>query len=258
MASRTSLQPPRTIVFITGASQGIGQQIARTLSTPSVHPGYHVIVGALVESEGEAAVSRLLEEDSSRSLSVIPIDVTSDASISAAAGKVAADFGRLDVLINNAGILLDGLEQTVTNRPQFERTFQVNLFGAAAVTEAFLPLLAEAETASQGPPRIVFVTSRVASLAVKSDPTDRSAARHFPMYRCSKAALNMLMLHFASLNPGWKVNGHDPGLTNTPLAQGQAGAGSVQDAAVNAVRLATLGGGGETGTYSNAFGIIPW
>ena len=105
MASTTDSEPPRTIVFITGASQGIGQQIARTLSTPSAHPGYHVIIGALVASEGEAAVSRLLEEDSSRSLSFIPIDVMSDASIDAAAEKVAANFGRLDVLINNVSII---------------------------------------------------------------------------------------------------------------------------------------------------------
>jgi NAD(P)-dependent dehydrogenase (short-subunit alcohol dehydrogenase family) len=280
----------QTIVFITGASQGIGKAIARILSTPSLHPGYHVILGALVPKEGDEAVADLLKEDNSRSLSTVAIDVISDASIAEAAETIASRIGRLDVLINNAGVLLDGLDQVTTNRPDFEKTvstsspvqsiltrqclslivvpiqFQVNLFGAASVTESFIPLLkrsqntTKSQESSRGPPRIIFTTSRIASLAAKADPNDRSAARYFPMYRCSKAALNMLMLHYASLykEAGWKVNGHDPGLTNTPLAQGQKGAGTVEDAAVNAVRLATLGFEGETGTFTNRHGTIPW
>jgi NAD(P)-dependent dehydrogenase (short-subunit alcohol dehydrogenase family) len=246
-----------TIVFITGANSGIGYEVARNLSTPSLHANYHVIIGALDGKDGEDAVSRLECEDASRSVSSVQIDVTSDASIAECAQKIDSTHGRIDVLINNAGVLLDGLDTTGVSRSLLEKTFQVNVFGAAAVTETFEALLQKSTSSA---PRIVFMSSRLASLSVKSDVTDRSAARHFPAYRSSKVALNMLMLHFANIyrDRGWKVNASDPGLTATSLAGNQKNMGSIEDGARNCLKLATLGVDGKTGSFSNKEGTVPW
>lgn len=216
-----------TIVFITGAERGIGFEVARKLSTPSLYEGYHVIIGSLRGEDGLVAVARLVEENASRSVSCVQIDVTSDESVDAAVANIRQDFGRLDVLINNAGVLLDGLDTTAIPRHLLEKTFSVNVFGAAAVTEAMVPLLRNSASPS---PRIVFMSSRMGSLSVKTDATDRSAMRHFPMYRSSKSALNMLMLHYSSLfrERGWKVNSCDPGLTATGLAGNQKNMGTVE------------------------------
>lgn len=251
------VSPETTIVFITGASTGLGLQISRILSKPSLHKDYHIIIGSLTTTGGEDAVAQLLADDPTRSLSTVTIDVTSDESIATAYKTIEHAYGRIDVLFNNAGVLLDGLDTPTASRALFERTFQVNLFGAAAVTDAFVPLL---ENSTSLNPRIVFMTSRLGSLATKADSSDRSAARFFPAYRSSKCALNMLMLHYAGVfaSRGWKVNGCDPGLTATALAGDQKNMGSVEDGAMNACRLATLGAEGETGTFSNKEGLIKW
>jgi NAD(P)-dependent dehydrogenase (short-subunit alcohol dehydrogenase family) len=248
-----------TVVFITGATQGLGLQIARVLSTPSLHPGYHVIIGALTATEGAKAVAFLLSEEPTRNLSTVEMDVTSDSSIDSAVKTITAKHGHIDVLINNAGVLLDDLTSPTTSRTLFERTFQVNVFGAASVTEAFAPLI---EKSTSPCPRIVYMTSRLASLAVNSDASDRSNARYFAAYRSSKCALNMLMLHYSKLfrERGWKVNGCCPGLSKTSMTslQDDSIKGSVEDGAINAVRLAALGIDGETGTFTSKDGPIDW
>ena len=246
------------VVLITGASQGIGLELARQISNPSLHPDYHVIIGALNPDEGAAAVAALLSGDPSRSLSTVTVDVTSDSSISAAVTTIDEQFGRLDVLFNNAGVCLDGLTSTKTTRTGFEQTFAVNTFGAAAMTEAFSPLLLKSTSPC---PRIVYMTSRLGSLAVRSNFSDVAKDRPFPMYRASKAALNMVMLHYADVyaERGWKVNGCDPGLTNTNLGKHTPGrAHSAEVGAINAIRLATLGVDGPTGTFTNKDGVLHW
>ncbi|KAF3008005.1 hypothetical protein E8E14_000254 [Neopestalotiopsis sp. 37M] len=257
LGTRTRGRAADTIVFITGADRGIGYEVARSLSSPSKHDGYHVIIGSLTDELGADAVARLLAEDTSRSLSSQTIDVTSDESVQRAVEGIERDYGRLDVLVNNAGVLLDGLDTTEIPRHLLEKTFSVNVFGAAAVTEAAIPLL---ENSTSPSPRVVFMSSRMGSLSVKTDSSDRSAMRHFPIYRSSKCALNMIMLHYASLfrERGWKVNSCDPGLTATALAGNQKNLGTVEDGAKNCIRLATLDSNGETGTFTNKEGAIPW
>ncbi|RDW78025.1 hypothetical protein BP5796_05877 [Coleophoma crateriformis] len=255
----SQLSSDTTIVFITGASEGIGLQVARTLSTPSLHPSYHVIIGSLTTEAGENAVTLLLKEDPTRSLSTVQIDVTSDASIQEAAAWLLSNFGRVDILINNAGVLLDGLNQSTTSRSLFQRTFEVNLFGAAAVTESLTPLLAASTKAH---PKIIFMTSRLGSLAAKASPDDPAAARFFPHYRSSKCALNMVMLHYASVfgEKGWAVYGCDPGITNTDLTreQNDVRKQSVEDGAREVIRLATEGSFEESGRFANTGGVISW
>jgi len=255
----SSVSPDSTIVLVTGASQGIGLQLVRVLSTPATHPGYHVIIGSLTESEGLDAVSKLLKEDSSRSLSQVTIDVTSDQSIASAVGFVTDAFGRIDVLVNNAGVLLDDISSPFTSREIFEKTYSVNVFGPVAVTDAFTPLLSKSTSPN---PRIVFMSSRLGSLHTNAKPKDRSGGKWFPAYRSSKCALNMLMLHYSRLfrERGWLVNASDPGLSKTQMTANQDDSikGTVEQGARNAIRLATLGVGAETGTFTNNDGVVEW
>lgn len=125
----------------------------------------------------------------------------------------------------------------------------VNTFGATLTTEAFIPLLKASPA-----PRIVFVSSSIGSLALHPDyPVG------LPIYRSSKAALNMIMLHYAFKykDAGWKINAACPGFCATNL-NNYGGKDTPENGAVNAVRLATLGDDGETGTFSNKEGIVAW
>lgn len=263
MSSQT-ISKSTTVVFITGGNQGIGLEIATVLSDLE---DYHIIIGSRSPENGTAAVKGLIDEKSSRSVSAVTIDVTSDASIAAAADTISEQYGRVDVLINNAGILIEDPVTPVVSRQLFERTYAVNVFGAAACTEAFIPLL---EKSTALPPRLIFISSRMGSLTTRADPASHS---NFPIYRSSKSALNMIMLHYATkYGPkGWKVNSCAPGFTKTAFGGfvkgGKDGdatgtylekAGSVQDACKEAVKFATAGVDGVNGTYSSKEGVLPW
>ncbi|KAJ6526010.1 hypothetical protein B0H19DRAFT_1197647 [Mycena capillaripes] len=237
------------IVLITGANKGIGFAIARQLAAE--HEGYHILMGSRDPERGAKAAATLQSEG--LSVEALTLDVTDDVSIAAAVGVVAAKFGRLDVLINNAGVALD-MDTDMPTRETFQQTFEVNLFGAAAVTEAIVPLLERSSAA-----RIVFVTSDLGSLAFRADPQGRDHHVRWPAYRCSKAALNMLALGYAHRfrEKGWKVNMDNPGFTPTDMTGGR-GTQTLEDGARNSVRLATLGEDGENGTYSEKDGPLPW
>jgi NAD(P)-dependent dehydrogenase (short-subunit alcohol dehydrogenase family) len=236
----------QTIVLITGANQGIGLASARALSSL---PTYHVLLGSRDPQKGQAAASPLQADG--LSVSPITIDLDSDASIQTAVEEVKSKYGRLDVLINNAAVCP---YEDVPERKTFRETFETNVFGTAAVTEAFVPLLEKAEV-----PRVVFVSSSLGSLEQRNDPNDQFSQAICPVYRCSKAALNMLAstYHVRFNAQGWKVNIGCPGFTQTKMNNGR-GNHSAEDGAVNIVRLATLGRDGESGTFSNKEGVLPW
>ena len=263
MASR-NLPAATAVVLITGGNQGIGLEIGTALSNLK---DYHIILGSRNAENGKAAVNNLLEEDSSRSISAVTIDVSSDTSIVSAANTISEQFGRIDVLINNAGILIENPVTPFVSRELFEKTFAVNVFGAAACTEAFVPLL---ENSTALPPRLIFISSRMGSLTTRADPASHS---NFPIYRSSKSALNMIMLHYATKfgAKGWKVNSCAPGFTKTSFGgfvkggkDGNAtgtyleNAGTVEDASIEAVKFATAGVDGVSGTYSSKEGSLPW
>ena len=235
-----------TIVLITGANKGIGFEIAKKLAREQ--PSYHVLLGSRDAERGVASAAKLQAENIS--VEAITIDVTSDASISAAASTVAAKFGRLDVLINNAGIAIEEKHKPGQDslRDIMFETYNVNVFGAMQIFETFEPLLEKSEN-----PRVVFISSDLGSFG------KQGAMGNYPVYRSSKSALNMLVMTYAHnyREKGWKINACCPGFVATDLNHFR-GIGKVESAAINTVRLATLDKDGETGTYTNKEGPLPW
>lgn len=248
--------PDKPVALVSGANKGIGFQIAKDLAAH----GFTVLVGSRSLERGEVAAKSVGPD-----ARAIQLDVTNQGSITAAAERIANEFGRLDVLVNNAGIAHAGkpgrsLEEIVKSGRvsaasvnEVRAVFETNVFGVIAVTQAMLPLLRKAPAA-----RIVNVSSGSGSLTRNSDP--KSAQRSIiGMYSASKTALNAVTLGFASdLEPtGIKVNAACPGFTATDM-NNYEGTRTVQQGAREAVRLALLDADGPTGTYSSDEGPMPW
>jgi NAD(P)-dependent dehydrogenase (short-subunit alcohol dehydrogenase family) len=247
----------KSVALITGANRGIGHQIAKDLAAQ----GYQVLIGTRDLKKGEAAAQEIGPE-----AQAIQLDVTDQAVISAAAERIDREFGRLDVLVNNAGIAHTGKAGTplrdvvAAGRPsvasidEMRRVWDTNVFGVVAVTKSMLPLLRKAEAA-----RVVNISSSSGSLASNADPAFAYRHVYGLTYSPSKAALNAVTLAFAiELEPeGIKVNAVCPGFTSTEF-NNYEGTGTVEQGARRAVELVLLGADGPTGTFSNAHGIIPW
>ncbi|KZL79724.1 short chain dehydrogenase [Colletotrichum incanum] len=246
--SNQSAEP--TIALVTGANQGIGYEIAKRLATE--HPDYHVYM----TGRRRDAIEKASAELQSAGLNVEPmvLDITSDESIASAVGEIEAKFGRLDVLINNAAILVGKPENSI--RQRFATVYNTNVFGSVAVTDAFMPLLHNSTKTR----RVVFVSSGLGSLTIRTDPNSGIPLKDLMEYGSSKAALNHAAMTFASRfrdDNSWKFNICCPGYCATNMndyeGPDEASLGSVQ-----AVRLATLGPEGVTASFSNRHGPLPW
>lgn len=243
----------KALVLITGANQGIGFATAHQLASSNK---FHVLIGARTSSKAEAAVQQLQSDAVDKSaLTPITIDVTDDASIAAAAGIVSEQFGHLDILINNAGI---GQVPDAPVREQYRQIFDVNVFGVAAIIEAFLPLLQASKYTDR---RIVNVTSGLGqiSMAGKKDYAFNARAWFAPDYRSSKAALNMITAAFSVKLADEKIAviAAAPGFCRTNFTGGQ-GKKDASDGASVIVRAATEGNPEElSGTFiaDEGFGL---
>jgi NAD(P)-dependent dehydrogenase (short-subunit alcohol dehydrogenase family) len=247
------------VALVTGANQGIGLQIAKEL----VANGFTVLVGSRNLERGEAAATEIGPD-----AWALQLDVTDRASITAAAERIRKEFGRLDVLVQNAAISntskLPGqsiAEYSKTTRPsnvclnEMRAVWETNVFGVLAVYQAMLPLLRQAPAA-----RIVNVSSGAGSLTMNSDPAFAHRSVFGPVYPASKTALNAITLAMAiELEPeGIKVNAVSPGFTKTNL-NNYAGTETVEEGAREAVRVALQGPDGPTGTFTHAkLGTLPW
>ena len=238
-----------TIAFVTGANKGIGREISRELAAK----GILVLMGARDRERGEKAVADV----SGQGLPVefVQIDVTSDASVERAAAEVQRRHSRLDVLVNNAGIALDWCPASELTVELFQKTFETNVFGVFRVTKAMLPLLKKSKHG-----RIVNVSSGLGSLTRNAAPDGSLAMRNMLLaYSASKAALNMITIHFANelKSAGIKVNSANPGFTATDMNQ-HRGTKTVEQGAATPVRLATLPDDGPTAGVFSDDGAEPW
>jgi NAD(P)-dependent dehydrogenase (short-subunit alcohol dehydrogenase family) len=230
-----------TTTLITGANKGLGRETARRL----IAEGHNVWLAARDPELGRPAA----EELGGR---FVQLDVTDDASVNAAADRVEAESGGLDVLINNAAIV--GPRKTVgqTTASDVRSVFETNVFGIVRVTHAFLPLLERSEH-----PVIVNVSSGLGSVTVSSDPTRLEASIVSIGYPVTKAAVNMLTSQCAKAFPGIRINAVDPGYTATDL-NGHSGTQTVEEGAEIIVAMALIDGFGPTGTFVSRAGTVPW
>jgi NAD(P)-dependent dehydrogenase (short-subunit alcohol dehydrogenase family) len=245
-----------TIAFITGANKGIGYATAAALG----RAGLRVVIGARDRAKGEAAAAALREQGADAV--ALEIDVADDASVRAAAEALRGEHGRVDVLINNAGVLPEAAAAHRVTGPMdvaiFRETFATNLFGVVATTQAFLPLLLAAPSG-----RIVNVSSTVGSLADQSDPASPYHGLVVPAYQASKAALNSITIGLSKslTDSKVKVNAVCPGWVQTDLGGPQnkaAAPTSPEDAARVVVGLALIADDGPTGGFFDAQGPVRW
>ncbi len=238
------------IALITGGNKGLGLETARQLGKE----GITVVLGCRDAGRGALAAKELAKEGIAAT--AIALEVTDAASIQAAAAHIDKAHGRLDILINNAGIL-DYAAETgpeTTTIATFRRVFETNLFGVIAVTQAFLPLL-KRSTAG----RIVNLSSVLGSVSEHSDPNSGIFQARYSAYDTSKAAVNLYTVELALALKGTaiKVNAAHPGWVKTELG-GDGAPLPVTVGARTAVALALIGAEGPTGGYFHQGVHLRW
>ncbi len=234
------------VALVSGANKGIGLEIARQLA----QAGLRVVIGARDEGRARAAVDDLASQG--LVAQSVRLDLDDEESIMGAAATIAAEHGRLDVLVNNAGIFdfADGPPSTAS-LAAVRRVIDTNFLGALAVTQAMLPLLRAAPTG-----RIVNLSSSLGSLAGNGDPTSSYYSQRFIGYNASKAALNMLtvQLHEELRDTPVVVNSVSPGFVKTDLTG--YGTMTPEEGAKLPVHYAL--GGEESGRFVEPGGETPW
>jgi NAD(P)-dependent dehydrogenase (short-subunit alcohol dehydrogenase family) len=238
----------QTIALVTGANKGIGYQIAAGLGAL----GWSVGIGARDQERREAAVEKL--RAGGADAFGVPLDVTDDASVAAAAQQIEERAGRLDVLVNNAGVTGGMPQQPTTVSLEAVRTaVETNVIGVIRVTNALLPLLRRSAA-----PRIVNMSSSVGSLARQTGPGDETGPLS-NAYSPSKTFLNAVTIQYAKELRGTNIliNAACPGFTATDL-NGFRGHRTPEQGAAIAIHLATLPDDGPTGGFFEDAGVIPW
>ena len=245
----TAPRNAQKIALVTGSNKGIGYEIARGLA----RNGMTVILGCRDLSRAEAAAGRLAAEG----LTAVPLllDVTRLDTISPAASHIEVRYGKLDVLVNNAGTASEWQSKpSQVDLAVVKRTYDTNVFGPIAVIQAMLPLLLRSESG-----RIVNVSSSLGSLCRTGDPASPLSQFLALGYNSSKTALNAVTVQFANELQGTKVkvNAVCPGYVATDL-NGHSGPRTPEQGARIAIEMAIIPEDGPNGGYFNEEGRIPW
>lgn len=242
----------QTSVLITGGNKGLGFEAARRLG----EQGWTVFLGSRDEGRGQAAVEKL--SAGGAHVVLIPLDVTSDASVAEAVRRLREHTDRLDVLINNAGTPGRILPPAEAAADEIHSVYDTNVYGPIRVTHAFLPLLRAASH-----PRVVMVSSAGGSFAVVTDPEQPVSKMPELAYSSSKAALNMITVRYAQALPEIKFNVATPGeVTNHKFAatdmNNNTGQLTVTEGTDSIVKLALLDADGPTGIFIDRLGPVAW
>jgi NAD(P)-dependent dehydrogenase (short-subunit alcohol dehydrogenase family) len=240
------------VALITGANRGIGLETARQLG----HKGVSVVVGARTLAVAQKTASSLQAEG----IDAFPVqlDTTKAADRRDAAKAVADKYGKLDILINNAGVgPQEGvfkLKTIETTEDELQTVFGTNVFATVAVTREFLPLLRKSPAG-----RIVNLSSILGSLTLHAEPNSPIAAMKLFAYDASKAALNAFTIHLASelQDTNIKVNSAHPGWVKTEMGTDSATM-EVEDGAKTSVELALIGADGPNGRFIHMGSELPW
>jgi NAD(P)-dependent dehydrogenase (short-subunit alcohol dehydrogenase family) len=240
----------KKIALITGANKGIGLETARQLAKQ----GITVLAGARDEAKASQAATELRKEG--LDVHGIVIDVNEEGSIRETAARIERDYGHLDILVNNAGVMLDDQKKKPSEQSLelWRKTFETNLFGLVATTQALLPLLRKSAAG-----RIVNLSSILGSNTLHATPGSPIYDSKLPAYDVSKSAVNAWTVHLAweLKDTPIKVNAAHPGWVKTEMG-GEGANMEIEDGAKTSVALATLGPDGPNGGYLHMGETLPW
>jgi NAD(P)-dependent dehydrogenase (short-subunit alcohol dehydrogenase family) len=240
----------KKIALITGANKGIGLETARQLGQQDIT----VLVGARDEAKSNQAAEELRK--AGLDVHGIVIDVNNADSIQKAAARIERDYGRLDILVNNAGVMIDDQKKKPSEQSLdvWRTTFETNLFGLIATTQALLPLLRKSAGG-----RIVNLSSILGSISLHATPGSPIYDMKLPAYNVSKSAVNAytVQLAYELKDTTIKVNAAHPGWVKTDMG-GEGATMDIPDGAKTSVALATIGADGPNGAYMHMGETLPW
>ena len=246
----------KVVVLVSGGNTGIGYEIVKKLSleNPDTH---HILMGTRSLEKGQLALKAL---GSPANTTLVQLDITQDPSIDKAFETIKSTYGRLDVLVNNAGtagrdlgvnVGIGELPEGVSLRDVYDHVYQVNVISTGVFTDKMVPLLAQSTL-----PKIIFITSILGSVGMLKDGFP---LRPLPWYSSSKTAVNHLCVWYSRKYPNWKVNVSCPGLVATGLNTLERNEDTdPSKGAINACRLVMEGEDGGSGTFSNTSQALPW
>lgn len=240
----------KKIALVTGANKGIGLETVRQLATA----GIRTVLASRDVARGEAAAAAL--KSAGLPVEYLQLDVSDATSIERGAREIERRYGRLDILINNAGVAIDARDRSPSAQSldTWRQTFETNVFGLIAVTQAFLPLLRKSEAG-----RIVNLSSLLGSIADQADPRSAFYTVKIPAYNVSKSAVNAwtVQLAYELQQTRIKVNAAHPGHVKTDMG-GPTAPLDVVDGARTPVELALMADDGPTGGFFHLGQRLPW
>lgn len=244
-------QGTKKVALITGGNRGIGLQTALDLG----REGVTIVIGVRDVAKASDALAEIRR--AGVEVEAIEYDAARPETDRSVAAHLEARYGRLDILINNAGISkepLFGNDSSTVGSDVLRETFDVNFFAVVRLTQTLLPLLRRSEAG-----RIVNLSSILGSLTVHSAPSSPISQAKSLGYNASKSALNAFTVHLANELAGTKikVNSAHPGWVQTDLGGPNAPV-AVRDSAKTSVRLALLGAEGPTGAFFHEQDALPW
>ena len=240
------------IALVTGGNKGIGFETVKQLARHNIK----VLLGARNETEGKKAAEILRAQ--SLDVTFIKLDISNSDDIENTKNYIESEFGKLDILINNAAVFLDsawfGNNTETVPLKTLRDTFDINYFGTVELTQSLLPAIRKSEAG-----RIVNISSVSGSFGVHLDETHWLYALKPYAYSASKTALNQFTVFLANAlgDTKIKVNAVNPGWVKTSIGSDQAPL-TPEDGAKSGVALAILDENGPTGTFSQAGETLPW